>query len=277
MTQNYDYAIGTRTRIRPVDSAVPGIFIQRNLTKEAINLAGETAQVLSLKLASATPSTEYSVTVNGFTVTFTTPATIAMPDLQALLLRKLQVVPEVSGSFVLAASGTDSVALTAVEKGVSYTAIGTALISVAETTPAMSAKSIACGTIVTARPDFVGGLQVCGAPSAATEKAIGATQYSHGGIRNIGESDVTMFDRGDTMSLVVQGQGWMEFESMSDGSVPGSLYYRSVPSPASPRTGRLVYASTAPVGFVKISGSLDSETMPIADGRIVGLVTLSLL
>lgn len=277
MPTNPTYAMGAPLRVRPSDVALPGMFNTKVMTREAINLAGERSQVLTLKLTAATPSVDYSVTVNGFTVTFKTPATITMANLQLLLLEKLAIAPEVSGLFDIAASGADSVTLTAINSGLGYAVSGTSLITVTQSVAPMSARALACGTIVTGRSEYVSDLQVCGAPSAVTEKPLGATQYSHGLVHDIGEGFETAFDRGDTLSLVSVGQGWLEFESMADPSVNGSLFYRAVPNAGNPRTGRLVYAASAPAGFVEINASLDSETTSIADGRIVGLVTLSLI
>lgn len=275
--QPFNYGMGGATRIRPADIATPGMFLTKNLTQEGINLAGESVQMIALKLTEATQSTDYSVTVNGYVVEFTTPATITMPDLQALLIQKLGNQPEVSGNFNIAASGTDSVILTAAFPGMSYAFSGTALITATQTNAPMSAQSVECGIILTGRNKFVYGTRVVGAPSSLDEPAIGATQYSHGMARELGQSGVEVFHGGDMVSLVSLGQGWMRFESIADLSVNGQLFYRSVPSVAHPKTGQLIYAASAPVGCVPIGGTLDSETSSIADGRIVGLVTLSLV
>lgn len=270
------YAQGGPTRVQSSDIATPGMFTTKTLTKECINLADEAAQVIRLQLTAATPSVLYSVTINGFAVEFTTPSTIAMPDLQALLIEKLSLAPEVSGQFAIAKLGADSVSLTAKLSGVAYPFAGSALIAATQTTAPASAKDLSCGIIVTARKSFVEGLQVCGASTSATQKPIGATQYGHALVQADGNY-LNAFGRGDAVSVVAQGQGWMQFESQADLSVDGNLYYRAVPSAANPITGRLLYSATAPAGCVAISATLDSETSTIADGRIVGLVTLSLV
>lgn len=272
------YAQGAATRVNSPSIAVPGMMLNTVQSIEAINLADEAAQVLTLKLTAATGATDYAVTVNGYTLSFTTPATIAMADLQTLLIDKLQVNPEISGVFAIAKLGADSVTLTAMAAGIAYAFAGTTLITVTQATAPMSAKPLGFGRVVTGRKKFVNKLPICGAPTATTQKAIGVTQRSHGGYHNFdGTNSTDGLDRGEFVSLATQGQGWLEFESMVDYAIDGSLFYRSVPSASQLETGKLVYAAAAPVGFVAFPGTVNSETSTIPDGRVVGLVTFTLV
>lgn len=268
------YAQGSASRVNRPDIAVPGLFLSKNRTLEAINLADEVAQVLTLKLTAATGETDYAVVVNGLTIAFTTPTAIVMADLQSLLIDKLQVQPEISGLFSIAKSGADSVTLTAIAAGIAYPFSGTTLISATQTTTPMSAGRLGYGRVVTGRKKFIDKLPVYGAPSTATQKALGVTQRSHEFHNQFGQDGI---DRGDVASLVTEGQGWMEFESMIDYSIEGSLFYRAVPSAAQVETGKLVYAASAPAGFSAFAGSVNSESAAIADGRIVALVSFSLV
>jgi hypothetical protein len=272
------YATGTPTRVIRPSIAHPGMFLNTVMTIEGINLADEAAQILTLTLTAATGATQYSVNVNGINVNFKTPGTITMLQLQSLLLDKLEVNPEISGIFSIAASGADSVLLTAATRGIAYPFAGSNLIIATQTQMPFTASDLDFGRVVTARKKFIDKLPVCGVPTATAQKALGITQRSHGGYHDYdGLASSVGLARGEVVSLVTQGQGWLEFESVADMAIDGSLFYRAVPSAAQMETGKLVYAISAPAGFVQFPGTLNSETSTIADGRVVGLTTFSLV
>lgn len=270
------YGAGGQTRIRQSDIAYPGMFLEKTMTIEALNLAGEVPQILVVKLNSAAPNTEYAVTINGYPLTFTTPSAVTMAELQILLLNKFSAIPEVSGFFSLSITGTDSITLKADRPGQRLSFVGSATVSVTQTQAPQSAKGIPAGIVLTGRPDYVSGLQIAGEPSSLEEVALGVPQYNHSVPHELGQNN--NFKPRQAMSLVVQGKGWLEFESPADKTLVGAkLYYRAVSSAANPNTGRLIYAATPPDDCVEFNGVLNSETSGIADGRIVGLVTFSLI
>lgn len=273
------YGQGASTLIASPSIAYPGLVLQRILTKEAINLAGSNVQVHSIIIDTVTPSTLYSISVNGFDASVTSPATVTMAQLQAQIIDRLSTIPGISGNFTIAAAGASTIGLTATQLAPNVPMVlGSGFLAVPLYGVASNfSKRVRFGRIVTGRPSWIDGMQVAGLPTAATEKVLGATQYSHGLVRD--QNGLDGFVSGDPMSLVKSGQLWMEFSSaVVNPAATGSLYYRSVIDPADPEgSGKLAFGTSAPAGHTLLPGtwSLDSQTSTIADGRIVGLVTLS--
>lgn len=269
------YGQGGQTTITNPSIAVPGLVNQRVMTKEVINLMGSAPQVITITIGSPAPATLYSIMVNGASASFTTPATITAADLQVLIIERLSVLPEVSGNFKIEAVSTTAVKLTAFVVGFdAVVAIG-APMTVTNITSKLSGR-VAFGRIVTGRSEWHDGLQVSGLPTAATEKVLGATQFSHGLAREV--SGLDGFSHGEAMSLVTIGQMWMEFDAMVMSPAAGSaLYYKSTKTTADQESGKLYFGATPPADYTLLPGvsSLDSATSTIADGRVVGLVTLS--
>lgn len=270
------YGQGAQTLITNPSIAYPGLCLQRVLTKEAINLAGAAAQVINISIGVLTPSTLYSISINGVDASVTSPATVTMVQLQTQIIDRLSTIPSISGNYTITPSGSATIVLTATQVGFNAVAIVGAGLSTSNI-PSTTARRIRFGRIVTGRPTWIDNLQVAGLPTATTEKVLGATQYSHGLARD--QSGLDGFTSGDTMSIVKSGQIWMEFSApVVNPAAAGVLYYRSVPDVADPEgSGKLAFGTSAPTDHTLLPGtwSLDSATSTIADGRIVGLVTLS--
>lgn len=269
------YGQGGQTAIMPPSIAVPGLVNQRVITKEVVNLMGSTPQVITITIGSPAPATLYSILVNGASASFTTPATITAADLQALIIERLSVLPEVSGNFKIEPVSTTAVKLTAFVVGFdAVVAIG-APMTVTNATSKLSGR-VPFGRIVTGRLEWQDGLQVAGLPTSPTEKVLGATQFSHGLAREV--SGLDGFSHGDAMSLVTVGQLWMEFNAMVVNPAAGSaMYYKSAKTATDQESGKLYFGATPPSDYTALPGvsALDSATTTIADGRVVGLVTLS--
>lgn len=270
------YGQGASTLINAPSIAYPGLCVQRSLTKGTINLAGVAAQVITITIAAPVPSTVYSATIDGNNVSVTTPATVTAAQLQTQIIDRLSTIPSISGSFTIAAGTSTTIILTSTFPSYSVLATSGAGLTIAITAPT-TARRIRFGRILTGRPLWVETLQVAGLPTGSTEKVLGATQYSHGLVRDPGGLDG--FVSGDSMSLVKEGQIWMEFSApVVSPSSAGALYYRSVPDSTDLEgSGKLAFGITAPTDHTLLPGtwSLDSLTSTIADGRIVGLVTIS--
>lgn len=270
------YGQSIATLISSPQIAYPGLVLQRDITKEAINLAGAAAQVVTIVIGTLTASTVYTITINGISTSVTSAASGTMAQLQAQIVDRLSTIPSISGNFAITTTGSDTVILTATSIAPNSTVAVGALLTVTNTASTV-AKRIRFGRIVTGRPQWIDNLQVAGLPSASTEKVLGATQYSHGNARDQGT--LGGFISGDTMSLIKSGQIWMEFSSMIVApAAAGVLYYRSVADVNDPEgSGRLAFGTSAPTDHTLLPGtwSLDTATSTIADGRIVGLVTIS--
>jgi hypothetical protein len=269
------YGQGGQTSITKPSIAVPGLVNQRVMTKEVVNLMGSAAQVVTITIGAPAPATLYSIVVNGASASFTTPAAITAADLQALIIERLSVLPEVSGNYKIEPVSTTGVKLTAFVVGFDAVVAIDAPMTFTNATSKLSGR-VAFGRIVTGRAEWKDGLQVAGLPTAATEKVLGATQFSHGLAREV--SGPNGFSHGDAMSLVTIGQVWMEFGAMVVNPPAGSaLYYKSTKTAADQESGKLYFGATPPADYTVLPGvsSLDSEPTTIADGRVVGLVTLS--
>ena len=269
------YGQGGQSTITPPSIGVPGLVLQRARTKEAINLMGAAAQVITITIGTPAVSTLYTIAVNGGIVSFTTPAAITATELQTLIIDRLSVNPMISGSYRIEAISTTGVRLTALVIGfdglVSVVGGATSFTNVTS----VIASRCAFGRIVTGIPEFSDGLQIAGLPISAANRVLGATQFSHGGYRELNGLDG--FAHGDAMSLVVAGVMWMEFASMVVAPAVGSLLsYRSVKA-GDPESGKMAFGLTPPTNFTLLPGlsTLDSETVTIADGRVVGLISLS--
>lgn len=270
------YGQGGQSTITPPSIAVPGLVLQRALTKEAINLIGAVPQIITITIGTPAASTLYTITVNGGTVSFTTPAAITATDLQTLILDRLAVNPQISGTYRVEAISTTGVRLTGLVIGydtpVSVVGGATTFTNVTSTI----ASRCAFGRIVSGIPAWSDGLQIAGLPLSAANKVLGATQFSHGGIREVNGPDG--FAHGDAMSLVKSGVIWVEFNAMVVSPAVGSaLYYRSAKTAPDAESGKLYFGLTPPTDYTLLPGvsSLDSETTTIADGRVVGLISLS--
>lgn len=270
------YGQGGQSTITPPSIAVPGLVLQRAMTKEAINLIGAVPQIITITIGTPAASTLYTIAVNGATVSFTTPTTITATDLQTLMLDRLAVSPQISGTYRVEAISTTGIRLTGLVIGydtpVNVVGGATSFTNVTSTI----ASRCAFGRIVAGVPAWSDGLQIAGLPLSATNKVLGATQFSHGGIREINGLDG--FAHADAMSLVKSGVMWMEFNAMVVAPAVGSmLFYRSNKTSGDPESGKLAFGLTAPTDYTLLPGqsSLDSDTVTIADGRVVGLISLS--
>ena len=270
------YGQGGQTSLTPPSIAVPGLVLQRAMTKEAINLIGAAAQVITITVGIPAASTLYMITVNGGVASFTTPAAITATDLQTLIIDRLSVNPQISGSYRIEAISTTGVRLTALVIGfdglVSVIGGATSFTNVTS----VIASRCAFGRIVSGVPEWSDGLQIAGLPISAANKVLGATQFSHGLVRDLNGLDG--FVHADAMSLVKSGVIWMEFNAMVVAPAIGSvLSYRSVKTGGDVESGKLAFGLTPPTGYTLLPGvsSLDSETTTIADGRVVGLISLS--
>ena len=269
------YGQGGQTSVAAPSIAVPGLVLQRAMTKEAINLMGAAAQVITITVGIPAVSTLYTIAVNGGVVSFTTPAAITATELQTLIIDRLSVNPQISGSYRIEAISTTGVRLTALVIGfdglVSVVGGATSFTNVTS----VIASRVAFGRIISGLPEWSDGLQIAGLPVSAANKVLGATQFSHGGVRELNGLDG--FFHGDAMSLVVSGVMWMEFNAPVVAPAVGSvLSYRSVKT-GDAESGKLAFGLTPPTGYTLLPGlsSLDSETTTIADGRVVGLISLS--
>ena len=269
------YGQGGQTSVAAPSIGVPGLVLQRARTKEAINLMGAAAQVITITVGIPAVSTLYTIAVNGGVVSFTTPAAITATELQTLIIDRLSVNPQISGSYRIEAISTTGVRLTALVIGfdglVSVVGGATSFTNVTS----VIASRVAFGRIVAGVPEWSDGLHVAGLPVSAANKVLGATQFSHGGVRELNGLDG--FAHGDAMSLVVAGVIWMEFNAPVVAPAVGSvLSYRSVKT-GDAESGKMAFGLTPPTGYTLLPGlsSLDSETVTIADGRVVGLISLS--
>ena len=269
------YGQGGQTTITPPSIAVPGLVLQRARTKEAINLIGAAAQVITITIGIPAVSTVYTIAVNGGIVSFTTPAAVTAVELQTLIIDRLSLNPQISGSYRVEAISTTGVRLTALVIGfdglVSVVGGATSFTNVTS----VIASRCAFGRIVSGVPEFSDGLQIAGLPISAANRVLGATQFSHGLVRELNGLDG--FSHGDAMSLVTSGVMWMEFAAMVVAPAVGSvLSYRSVKT-GDPESGKMAFGLTPPTNFTLLPGlsTLDSETSMLADGRVVGLISLS--
>lgn len=273
---NKVYGLGGQTAIVAPSIAVPGLVVQRSMSREVVNLGGAAPQVITITIGTPAPSTLYSIVINGANASFTTPSAITAADLQALIVDRLSMQPAISGNFRIELVSTTGIRLTALQIGNDVAvAIGSPM-TVTNTTSAL-ASIVPFGRIVTGRSGFDDGLTIAGLPTAATEKVLGATQFSHGLYREMGQLEG--FNHGDAMSLISTGTIWMEFGAMVPETIAAgsALYYQSVKSGADQQSGKLYFGATPPSGYTLLPGvcSLESPTSTIADGRVVGLVSLS--
>lgn len=268
------YGQGSPSRVTTPDQYLPGQVLQQILVKTGINLGSTAAQAIAISVLTAAPSTAYGVSVNGRSVSFTSSAIATIADVRSALISALNSAPEISGNFVVTTSGTNDVILVAIQKGVAF-AFGsaTANLSALQTIAPTLSPDVPAGRIMVSSGGFSDGLARVSLPSSVTQKALGATMRSFARPRDLGQAD-SPATNGDTVSLLSSGQISMEFESMVNTNVPGSLFYRSVPAPGI-STGALTYAATAPAGFVPLSGSLDSPIVQVSDGKFVAIVSLS--
>jgi len=267
---------GAQTLIGSASIAVPGLVLQRAITKASINLMGAAAQVITITLGTPAPSTLYSIAIGGGVVSFTTPATITAAGLQGLIVDRLSVIPQISGNYKIELISTTDVKLTALTVGLDAVVSVGSPLTVTNATSSVASR-VPFGRIVSGRSAWVDGLQVAGLPVSAADKVLGATQFSHGGYREVAGPDG--FGHADAMSLVKSGALWMEFNAMVVAPAAGSiLYYKSIKNSASDLAAGMLYFGTAPTSdYTALPGvsSLDSETSTIADGRVVGLISLS--
>ena len=267
---------GAQTLIGTASIAVPGLVLQRVTSKAVINLMGAAAQVITITIGTPAPSTVYSIAIGGGVVTFTTPATITAAALQSLIVDRLSVIPQISGNYKIELISTTDVKLTALTVGLD------AIVSIASpltftNVTSTVASRVPFGRIISGRSAWVDSLQVAGLPLSAADKVLGATQFSHGMYRDVAGPDG--FGHADAMSLVKSGVLWMEFNAMVIAPAAGSaLYYKSIKNSATDLASGMLYFGTAPTSdYTALPGvsSLDSETTTIADGRVVGLISLS--
>ena len=267
---------GAQTLIGSASIAVPGLVLQRAITKSTINLMGAAAQVITITLGTPAPSTLYSIAIGSAAVSFTTPATVTAAGLQGLIVDRLSLIPQISGNYRIELISTTDVKLTAITVGLDAVASAASPLTLTNV-PSSVASRVPFGRIVSGRSAWVDGQQIAGLPIASTDKVLGATQFSHGMYRDVAGPDG--FAHGDAMSLVKSGMLWMEFNAMVVAPAAGSiLYYKSVKNSAFDLAAGMLYFGTAPTSdYTALPGvsSLDSETSTIADGRVVGLISLS--
>ena len=268
---------GAQTLIGSASIAVPGLVTQRAITKSVINSMGAAPQVITITIGTPSPSTLYSIAIGGGSVSFTTPATITTTAFQQLIVDRLSVIPQVSGNFKIEIVANTWIVLTALTAGLDAVVVIGSSLTYTNATSSMASR-VPFGRIVAGRPNWVDGLQVAGLPILSTDKALGATQFSHGLFRDVAGPDG--FNNADVMSLVKSGSLWMEFSSMVSYPAPSYslLYYKSIKTNASDMaTGMLYYGGSPTSEYTALPGvsSLDSETTTLADGRIVGLVSIS--
>mgnify|MGYP000034612920 FL=1 len=268
---------GGQTFIGSASIAVPGLVTQRGLTKSVINLMGASAQVITITLGTPIPSNVYSLSIAGASVSFLTSSTVTAAGLQSLLVDRLSVLPQVSGNFKIDLISTTDVKLTALTVGLDAVVAVAAPLTLTNVTSAMASR-VPFGRILAGSATFLDGLQLAGLPLSATDKVLGVTQFSHGMFRDLGGPDG--FIHGDVMSLVKSGVLWVEFNAMVPNPAPAgsALYYKSIKlSPTDRAAGQLYYGTAPTSDYTLLPGvsSLDSETTTIADGRVVGLISLS--
>jgi len=268
---------GGQTFIGSASIAVPGLVTQRGLTKSVINLMGASAQVITITLGTPIPSNLYSLSIAGTAVSFMSSATVTAAGLQSLLVDRLSVLPQISGNYRIELISTTDVKLTALTVGLDVVVAVTAPLTLTNVTSAMASR-VPFGRIVTGSSAFSDGLQIAGLPISATDKVLGATQFSHGMYRDLGGPDG--FAHADAMSLLKSGVLWVEFSAMVLNPAPAgsALYYKSIKlSPTDRASGQLYYGTAPTSDYTLLPGvsSLDSETTTIADGRVVGLISLS--
>ena len=267
---------GAQTLIGSASIAVPGLVLQRVTSKTVINLMGAAAQVITITLGTPSPSTLYSIAIGGGVVTFTTPSTITASALQSLIVDRLSVVPQISGNYRIELISNTDVKLTALTVGLD------AIVSIASpltftNVTSTVASRVPFGRIISGRPLWSDSLQVAGLPLSAADRVLGATQFSHGMYRDVAGPDG--FGHADVMSLVKSGMLWMEFSAMVVAPAAGSaLYYKSIKNSATDLASGMLYYGASPASdYTALPGtsSLDSETTTLADGRVVGLISLS--
>lgn len=267
---------GAQTLIGSASIAVPGLVLQRAITKASINLMGASPQVITITIGTPTPVTAYSIAIGGGVVAFTTPSTITTAAFQQLIVDRLSVIPQISGNYKIEIIANTWIVLTALTVGLDVVVSIASSLVYTNVTSSMASR-VPFGRIVSGRSAWVDGLQVAGLPLSATDRVLGATQFSHGMYRDVAGPDG--FVHADAMSLLKSGVLWMEFNAMVVAPVAGSaLYYKSIKNSAVDlASGMLYYGATPAADYTALPGvsSLDSETTTLADGRVVGLISLS--
>ena len=267
---------GAQTLVGSASVAVPGLVLQRITSKTVINLMGAAAQVITITLGTPAPSTLYSIAIGGGVVTFTTPSTITAAALQSLIVDRLSVIPQISGNYKIELISTTDVKLTALTVGLDAIVAIASPLTFTNVTSTIASR-VPFGRIVSGRPVWSDSLQIAGLPISASDKVLGATQFSHGLYRDVAGPDG--FGHADAMSLVKSGMLWMEFNAMVVAPAASSiLYYKSIKNNAADLAAGMLYFGTSPTSdYTALPGtsSLDSETTTIADGRVVGLISLS--
>ena len=266
-----------QTLIGSASIAVPGLVLQREITKSVINLVGASAQIITITMGTPSPSTVYSLSIGGGSISFTTPSTITAAALQSLIVDRLSVIPQVSGNFKIELISTTDIKLTALTIGLDAVVSIGAPLTFTNVTSSVASR-VPFGRIISGRSAWSDGLQIAGLPISATDKVLGATQFSHGMFRDLGGPDG--FNHADAMSLLKSGALWMEFNAMvvNPAAAGSALYYKSIKnSPTDLAAGQLYFGAAPTADYTLLPGvsSLDSETTMIADGRIVGLISLS--